>query len=173
MSQTSNTPKDNGPIISLIVAMAKNQVIGLDNKMPWHLPADLAHFKNTTLGHPIIMGRKTFQSIGFALPGRHNIVLTHAEDFQAKNVSVAHSVQQAIELAGDVDQIMVMGGATIYQQFLNIATRLYLTLIDLDVKGDTFFPAFNAEEWHSLEQQSFLADEKNPYNYQFLKLDKK
>ncbi len=158
--------------VSLVVAMANNRVIGLENKMPWHLPADLSHFKKTTMGHAVIMGRKTYQSIGFSLPGRHNIVLTQSKDFQAKQVTVASNIQQAIEAAGDVKEIMIIGGSTIYQQFLPLAERLYLTLIDLRVKGDTFFPDYQHQKWTMTQQQTHQQDENNPYAYQFITLDR-
>ncbi|PIP80348.1 MAG: type 3 dihydrofolate reductase [Gammaproteobacteria bacterium CG22_combo_CG10-13_8_21_14_all_40_8] len=156
----------------MIVAMAKERVIGKDNQMPWHLPADLAHFKKTTLNHPVIMGRKTYQSIGFALPKRKNIVISRSKDFSAENITIVSTPKEAIEAAGSADEIMIMGGATIYQEFLPFAQRLYLTLIDLDVAGDTFFPDYQHLGWNTSEQQSHLADDKNPYNYQFIILDR-
>lgn len=131
--------------ISLVAAMAHNRVIGKDNQMPWHLPSELKYFKEITLGKPIIMGRHTFASIGRPLPGRHNIVLTSAAQIDA-DVSVAHSIDQALRLAGDVDEVMVIGGGDIYRQFLPMATRLYLTEIDLKVDGDTWFPEYETNQ---------------------------
>ena len=159
--------------ISMIAAMAEDRVIGLDNKMPWHLPADLQFFKRVTLGKPVIMGRKTYQSIGRPLPGRINIVLTRDKDLQIEGVSCVQTVQQALDLVQGTPEVMVIGGATIYQQFLEQATRLYLTFIDLKVAGDTQFPDYQAvANWQEVEREAHLADEKNGYNYQFVTLER-
>lgn len=159
--------------ISMIVAMAKDRVIGLDNKMPWHLPGDLQFFKRVTLGKPIIMGRKTFLSIGRPLPGRLNIVLTRDEKLQIDGVTCVQTIDQALTLVKDVNEVMIIGGATIYKQFLAQATRLYLTHIDLTVEGDTVFPDYLAvADWQEIEREEHDADEKNVYNYQFVTLDR-
>ena len=123
--------------ISLIAAMANNRVIGKDNDMPWHMPADLAHFKKVTLGKPVIMGRKTFESIGRPLPGRTNIVITRNLDWQHDGVEVVDSPEQALAKVAGVDEVMIIGGGNIYQQFLPQAENLSLHFIDLDVDGDT------------------------------------
>lgn len=160
-------------IISMIAAMANNRVIGLDNKMPWHLPADLQFFKRVTLGKPIIMGRKTFLSIGRPLPGRLNIVLSRDKGLTIEGVTCVQTVEQALQLVKDEEEVMIIGGATIYQQFLSVANRLYLTFIDLEVKGDTTFPDYNKEtSWIESAREAYLADDKNIYNYQFVTLDR-
>lgn len=148
--------------ISLVAAMANDRVIGKDNQMPWHLPAELQYFKALTMGKPIIMGRKTFESIGRPLPGRHNIVLTSSAAMPA-TVTTANSVQAALEAAGDAEEVMVIGGGDIYRQFLPHATRLYLTYIDLEVAGDTRFPAYETmtSQWQRTVLRSQPADAKN------------
>lgn len=157
----------------MIVAMAKNRVIGLDNKMPWHLPGDLQFFKRVTLGKPVLMGRKTYQSIGCPLPGRTNIVLTRDENLQIAGVHCVQTVQQALLLVQNEPELMVIGGATIYQYFLKKASRLYLTLIDLDVTGDTHFPDYQAvANWKQISSEAHLADEKNAYDYRFVTLER-
>lgn len=135
------------PKLILVAAMARGNVIGLDNTMPWHLPEDLKHFKAVTLGKPVIMGRKTFDSIGRPLPGRLNIVVTRQADWQHDGVSVAHSLEEALQLAANVEEVCIIGGAELYRQALPLADLLRLTHIELDVAGDTCFPAFSAEEW--------------------------
>lgn len=155
-------------VLSMIVAHAHNRIIGKDNDMPWHLPADLAYFKKTTLGKPIIMGRKTFESIGRALPGRKNIVISRDQAYHADGVEVVHSVEQALALVIDVEEVMVIGGGAIYQHCLPKAQRLYITHIDADIAGDTQFPAYDVEnDWHKVSQEHYLADEKNAYPLAF------
>jgi dihydrofolate reductase len=156
--------------ISMIAAMAHDRVIGLDNQMPWHLPADLAHFKRVTLGKPVLMGRKTFESIGRPLPGRRNLVISRNPDYQADGVEVVDSVEAALALlasAGNVDELMVIGGGHLYGQLLPQADSLYLTRIDLAVAGDTRFPAFEEGEWHCVERDPHEPDEQNPHPYCF------
>jgi len=152
--------------------MANHRVIGQDNQMPWHLPADLKHFKATTLKHPVIMGRKTYQSIGKALPGRQNIVVTRDRDFQLEDADVVNDLQQAIHACGESAEIMIIGGANIYQQMLDKAHRLYLTFIDLDVDGDTFFPDWQGLGFREVTSEQYQADEKNPYPYRFVTLER-
>ncbi|EPU1980241.1 type 3 dihydrofolate reductase [Escherichia coli] len=154
--------------ISMIAAMAHDRVIGLDNQMPWHMPADLAHFKRVTLGKPVLMGRKTFESIGRPLPGRRNLVISRNPAYQAEGVEVIDSVEAALALLGEgVDELMVIGGGHLYGQLLPRADRLYLTRIDLVVAGDTRFPAFDDEQWRLVESEAHPADEKNPHPYRF------
>jgi len=162
------TSENTKPMISLVAAMAKNRVIGLDNKMPWHLPADLKHFKAVTMSKPIIMGRKTFESIGRALPGRRNIVISRNSNFKAAGCELVNSIEAAIAVTQDEHEIMFIGGGYLYQQIINQADRLYLTFIDLEVEGDTCFPDFEALNLTELDCQSHQADEKNPYAYQFV-----
>jgi len=159
--------------ISMIVAMAEQRVIGLDNDMPWHLPADLQHFKKVTLGKPVIMGRKTYDSIGRALPGRLNIVISRDPELSIEGVCCVTSIEQALTAAKDVDEVMIIGGASIYQHFLEVANRLYLTFIDLQVTGDTYFPDYLAEgKWQEIAREQYLADEKNAHNLTFVTLDR-
>lgn len=159
----------------MIAAMANNRVIGKNNQMPWHLPADLKHFKSVTSGKVVIMGRLTYESIGKALPNRLNIVVTKSLDYCLEDASVVHSCEQALEVAKQhSDEVMIIGGGTIYKYFLPLASTLYLTQIDLDVDGDTVFPDYQAQaDWSISEQISHQKDDKNPYNYRFLTLIKK
>tara|TARA_R110001606_G_scaffold73735_5_gene170252 strand:+ start:10598 stop:11077 length:480 start_codon:yes stop_codon:yes gene_type:complete len=157
----------------MIAAMAKNRVIGQDNDMPWHLPADLQHFKAVTMNKPVIMGRKTFESIGRPLPGRRNIVISRNTDYTAVGVDVVTSPEAAISLLCESDEVMVIGGGNIYQQFLKSADTLYLTFIDLDVVGDTQFPDYEqSANWQVVEELYNQPDDKNIYGYKFVTLDK-
>ena len=160
-------------LISMIAAMAHNRVIGADNAMPWHLPADLKHFKAVTLGKPVIMGRKTYESIGKALPGRLNIVITRDSSFKLDDAVVVTTPKEALQLVSDVEEVMIIGGGSIYQHFLDRCQRLYLTHIDLDVAGDTCFPDYESQaNWRHIDEQCHLADDKNPYNYRFVTLER-
>jgi len=156
------------PIISLIVAMAKNRVIGKDNEMPWHLPADLKHFKTVTLGKPIIMGRKTYESIGRPLPGRLNIVMSRDKNYTLEGCETVISLEEALTLTADVEEVMIIGGGYLYEQTILQADKLYLTFIDLDVQGDTFFPKYEHLNLSEIKREKHLKDEKNPYNYEFV-----
>ncbi|MFM5654538.1 type 3 dihydrofolate reductase [Aeromonas veronii] len=155
--------------ISMIAAMAHDRVIGKDNQMPWHLPADLAHFKRVTLGKPVLMGRKTFESIGRPLPGRRNLVISRNPDYQAEGIEVVGSVEAALALltGSSVEELMVIGGGHLYAEMLPSADCLYLTQIDLAVEGDTRFPAFDDGQWQPVDCESHPADEKNPHPYSF------
>jgi dihydrofolate reductase len=160
-------------IISMIAAMANNRVIGLDNKMPWHLPADLQHFKKVTTGKPVIMGRKTFESIGRPLPGRRNIIITRNSEYQAAGIETVATPEAALSLVADVAEVMIIGGGNIYQQFLPRAERLYLTFIDLEVAGDTQFPDYEAvANWQVQDEIAMSPDEKNQHAYKFVTLYK-
>ncbi|MDH3979636.1 MAG: type 3 dihydrofolate reductase [Gammaproteobacteria bacterium] len=158
--------------ISIIVAMAANRVIGHENRLPWHLPADLQHFKQITMGKPILMGRKTYESIGRPLPGRTNIVITRDESYTAEGCMVVHSMEEAMQAAGDSDEVMVIGGAEFYQQVLPQADVLYLTLVEGEFEGDAFFPEINEDEWREVERSDFGSDEKNPHAYSFVRMDR-
>lgn len=150
--------------LSMIVAHADNRIIGKDNDMPWHLPADLAYFKKTTLGKPVIMGRKTYDSIGRPLPGRQNIVISRDESLNIDGVEVVQSVEQALAVASGVDEIMVIGGGAIYAHCMPKADKLYITHIDAKIDGDTQFPDYDLEnEWQMLASETRQADEKNAY----------
>jgi len=159
--------------ISAIVAMSKNRVIGKDNALPWHLPADLKHFKDVTMGKPILLGRKTYESIGRPLPGRCNVVITRDLNFKAAGCIVTHSIEQALDAVSGSDEVFIIGGALLYQEFLPRVTRLYITLIHAEIEGDTFFPEINAAEWKEIERVDFSKDEKNSYDYSFIMLERK
>ena len=152
--------------LSLIVAMDNNRLIGRDNQLPWRLPADLQHFKATTMGKPIVMGRKTWESLGRPLPGRTNIVITRNEDYLAEGAVVVHSLQAALAEA-DAEEVMVIGGANLYAQALPQVDRLYLTRVDGDFKGDAWFPEFSESEWLLSATEAHEPDEKNPHAYRF------
>lgn len=158
--------------VSLIAAMAKDRVIGMNNKMPWHLPADLMHFKKVTLGKPIIMGRKTFDSIGRPLPGRENIVLTRNPRWSVSGVTTKPSLESALDYCEDESEVMIIGGANVYAQAIPFANRMYLTFIDLDVSGDAYFPFWMSDQWTECFSESHDPCEKNPYAYRFVCLER-
>ncbi len=160
-------------IISLIAAMGNNRVIGINNTLPWRLPADLKHFKKITIGKPILMGRKTYESIGKPLPGRTNIIVTHDRDYQAPGCIVTHTVDEALAATANSEEIMVIGGASFYEQLLPRAQRLYLTLIHEDFAGDAWFPAFDHAEWSEVEHTDCEPDEASPHHYSFVVLERK
>jgi len=159
-------------IIALISAMSRNRVIGMNNALPWRLPADLKHFKQITLGKPVLMGRKTYESIGKPLPGRTNIIISRGSDYQVPGCIVAHSIDAALAAAAGNDEVMVIGGAALYEQMLPRADRLYLTLIDEDFKGDAWFPEINRAQWQEQERVDHAPDAANPYHYSFLMLQR-
>jgi dihydrofolate reductase len=154
--------------LSIIVAMARNRVIGRSGTLPWRLSADLRRFKRLTMGHPIIMGRKTYESIGRLLPGRTSIVVSRNVDFRPSGVEVARNLTDAIRLASASDEAFVVGGGQVYAESLPLADRLYITAVDADVEGDTFFPPFDASAWRLVEESFQPADEKNLYASRFL-----
>ena len=160
--------------LSMIVAVAENGVIGRNNSLPWYLPNDLKYFKQTTMGKPVIMGRKTYESIGKPLPGRTNIVITRQADYQPEGVKVVSSVEAARELAESVclidgqEEAMIMGGAEIYALALPHTDRLYLTEVHADVEGDAFFPEYDKCLWQEVAREDFAAEGPNPYNYSFV-----
>ncbi len=157
--------------ISMIAAMAANRVIGLNNKMPWHLPADLQHFKAVTLGKPVVMGRKTFESIGRPLPGRRNIVISRQTAPSDSKVEWVSSIEQAFDLLSDAPEVMIIGGAEIYKQCLPLASRLYLTEIELNTPGDAWFPDYQAHgPWRELSNEYVAASPANPLAHRFITL---
>ena len=160
-------------IISIIVGMDKNRLIGQGNRLPWRLPGDMKHFRRHTLGKPVLMGRKTFESIGRPLPKRSNIILTHDHDYQAEGCVVTHSIEEALDTASGCEEIMVIGGASIYELFLPRADRLYLTYIHDYFEGDIYFPAFNIADWQEVKRIDCQSDEKNPHPYSFLFLHRR
>jgi dihydrofolate reductase len=150
--------------LSLIVARASNGVIGKDNQLPWHLPADLKYFKAVTMGKPIVMGRKTFQSIGRPLPGRQNIVVTRNPDFDSNGITVVHSVEAAIEAANQVAEIMLIGGTELYKLSLPLVDRIYLTEIHQDFDGDAHFPLLNSQ-WQEISREDHVSDAGLGYSF--------
>lgn len=155
--------------VSLIVAAAKNNAIGKDNRLLWSLPNDMKFFKSTTWAMPVVMGRKTYESMGKALQGRLNIVITRQPGWKAEGVVVAGSLTEALALAESAHykEVFVIGGGEIYREALPIASRVYLTRIDVEMPGDTFFPELDASEWQLRSQQSFAPDPKHAYAYHF------
>jgi dihydrofolate reductase len=166
--------------LAMIAAQSQNRVIGNNNKLPWYLPEDLKYFKRVTLGKPIIMGRKTFESIGRPLPGRTNIIITRNPDWthDGAGVRVVHGLQQAIELAESLalvngfEESLVIGGAEIYALALPQADRLYLTQVHAEVQGDAHFPPLDPAQWREMAREDFSAIEPNPYDYSFIVLDR-
>jgi dihydrofolate reductase (EC 1.5.1.3) len=165
--------------LAIVVAVAENGTIGRDNELPWYLPEDLKHFKRVTLGHPVVMGRNTYDSIGKPLPGRANIVVTRNPDWVREGVLVAHSLEEAIEIGrkeaegAGVSTVMVIGGAEFYRQTLPCAHRLYLTEVHAEVLGDAYFPEFDRSEWQELKRENFPRDERNPFDYSFITLERR
>lgn len=164
--------------LALIAAVADNGVVGRDNKMPWHLPEDLKYFKRITLGKPVVMGRKTWDSIGRPLPGRTNIVISRQADLKLEGASVVADLPAALSLAKSIavadgsDELMVIGGSEIYALALPLAQRLYLTEVHAQVAGDALFPVWNREEWGESSRQRHSASDTNPYDYSFVVYDR-
>lgn len=156
------------PKITLVAAMAKNRVIGKNNKMPWHLPEDLRHFKELTWGKPIIMGRKTFDSIGRVLPGRRNLIITRDVEMQIPEAEVFHSLDTALAAVGDNDEVMIIGGANIYQQIFTLANKIHLTIINAVIEGDASFPEINQDEWVIASETPIQKSQASDLEYQFL-----
>jgi dihydrofolate reductase len=155
-------------MISFLVAMGNNRVIGKDNQLPWHLPEDLKYFKRVTMGHPIAMGRKTHESIGRILPGRENIVITRQPVYQCNGCSVFYSVEEFVKESRKRDEeIFVIGGAEIFKETFAFADRLYITHINEEFEGDTYFPEFDLSQWENTSCEQGKRDEKNPYDYEF------
>ncbi len=140
--------------ISLIVALAKNNIIGLNNTLPWHLPEDLKHFRALTTGHHIIMGRKTYESLGRLLPGRTTVIVTRNRDYKLDGALIAHSLDAAVALCHHDDEVFVIGGAELYQAGIKLANKLYITELDLEVAGDTYFPAYDLAEWQETSREA-------------------
>ncbi|MGM0541465.1 MAG: type 3 dihydrofolate reductase [Pseudomonadota bacterium] len=157
--------------IAMIAAMANNRVIGLENEMPWHLPDDLKFFKANTTGKPVIMGRKTFESIGSRpLPNRPNIVISRNAELSIPGVQVFQSIEAALATLEEIEEVIIMGGGQLYQQMLAQADKLYLTLIDADIEGDTRFPDWTEFQWHEIERVSHPVDVRHAYAFEFLTL---
>ncbi len=152
-------------MIKLIVAISKNRIIGDSNKLIWHLPADLKRFKEVTTGHPIVMGRKTFQSIGRPLPNRRNIIISRDNTFEVEGCEVVNSIEEALLLTNN--DCFIIGGGEIYKQTLPIAEQIYMTVIEEEFQGDTKFPELN-RSWYISKKEDFSKEDKNPYNYSFI-----
>ena len=158
----------------MIAAMTEDLVIGIKNTLPWKLPNDMKWFRQNTMGKPIVMGRKTFESFGAkALPGRTNIIITRDEAYQASDSIVVHSVEEALKAAGDVDEVMIIGGASFYEQMLPKADRLYLTFVHAELDGDAWFPEINNNDWNKIEKIDYKKDKENRYAHSFIILDRK
>lgn len=168
----NDLPAANRMILSLIVARAQNRVIGRNNRLPWHLPADLKWFKQITLGKPILMGRRTHESIGRPLPGRTNIVITYRHDYLAEGCLVAHSIEEALTVAGTAEEIIVIGGASLYAQVLPRAVRIYLTLVQVEAAGDAWFPVLDPQDWQEVWREDHPADARHACPYSFLRLER-
>lgn len=152
---------------AFVVAMDENGLIGKDNDLPWRLSADLQYFRRITMGKPILMWRKTHASIGRPLPGRHNIVVSSMADYQAEGCDVVRSIEEALKLASSAEEIMVIGGSSLFKQMFESADRLYLTRVHAELEGDTWFPQWDQNQWKLISRESFPADEKNDYAYSF------
>ncbi|MGK6351442.1 dihydrofolate reductase [Parapedobacter sp. DT-150] len=156
------------PVVSAIVAAATNGAIGKDNQMLWHLPNDLRFFKRTTSGHPVIMGRKTFESLGKPLPNRRNIIITRQPDYAVAGAEVVHSLAAALERCTDEGAVFIVGGAEIYRQALPIIHRIYLTRVHTSVNGDAYFPKLDETEWTLVSAEDHAPDERHAYGYTFM-----
>jgi dihydrofolate reductase len=160
-------------IRSLVVAMARNRVIGRDNRLPWRLPADLAYFKQVTMGHPVIMGRRTWESIGRPLPGRQNIVVTRNRDYTAPGATVVGSLDDAWRAAGDVEEACVIGGTSLFAEALPQADRIHLTEVEAEVEGDTYFPPFDRSQWVEREIARQARDDRHEYPFRIVVLERR
>jgi len=158
--------------IAMIAAMDKKHAIGIDNKLPWRLPDDLQHFKQLTLNKTIVMGRKTWESLPGLLPNRRHVVISRNKNYQAEGAKVVTSIEQAIDSVPQDQQVMVVGGANLYEQFLPIADTLYLTLVDTEVTGDAFFPTWDANQWQEIDRQTHDADDRHLYAFDFVEYKK-
>lgn len=160
-------------ILSIIVAMDEQNVIGLNGDLPWRLSADLQNFKKITMGKPIIMGRKTHESIGRPLPGRENIIITRQVDYTSPGCTVMHSIEEVLANYQEHEELMMMGGAELYEQTIKLAQRIYLTRVHASVKGDTWFPEFDLAEWNEVHNEQFNQDERNEYAFSYKILERK
>jgi len=162
-------------IISLIAAMGKNRTIGKNGKLPWNMPSDLKYFRDKTKGKTVVMGRKTYDSIGRPMPDRTNIIITRDQDYKTEGCIVVHSVEEAIKEAEKINanqELMIIGGSQIYKEFLSKANRIYLTIIEGEFEGDTFFPEYDVTQWKEVSYEEHERDAENPYNYRFVVLER-
>ena len=151
--------------------MDRNRVIGIKNRLPWRLPADMKRFRSTTMGKAVIMGRRTYESIGQPLTGRHNIVLTTNRAYRASGCTVVYSIEEALAVARG-DEVIVIGGSALYRQMMPMVERIYLTIVDADFDGDSYFPKLVESEWVELSREDYLPDDKNVYRYSFILLER-
>jgi dihydrofolate reductase len=171
--QSTGAAAGRASAVELVVAVAENDVIGRGNALPWHLPADLRHFKSLTLGKPVLMGRKTYQSIGKALPGRLNIVLSRSADFSPADCRVVKTLDEALAAAGAEPAVMVIGGAEIYRQCLPWASRIHLTLVHAQIgDGDVLFSGWRGAEWEASARERHEADDRHAHPYSFVTLER-
>ena len=165
------------PRVTIIAALSRNRVIGRDKRMPWHIPADLKRFKALTLGHPVVMGRKTFESllaaVGGPLPGRDNIVVTRAKDYSAPGCRVAHSLEEALAAASGATEVFVIGGSEIYALALPLAHRLELTEVDVEIPGDAYFPEFDRSAWREVDRESRFLEGPGGLHFDFATYDRR
>ncbi len=154
--------------LSVIAALADNRVIGVDNRLPWRLPADLQHFKRITMGKPMIMGRKTWESLPGLLPGRPHLVVTRDTTYRAEGAQVVHSLQEAFAVFSKAEELMLVGGADLYAQAIPLASRMYLTQVHASPEGDAWFPEFDADQWREVEREEGVLDDKNPIPHTFV-----
>jgi dihydrofolate reductase len=158
--------------ISFVVAYDRNRAIGKNNRLPWHLPDDMKHMRKLTMGKPLIMGRRTWDSIGRPLPGRTSIVLTRDRDFRCDGCLIARTTEEALKLAAAAPEIIVFGGARVFEEFLPVADRIYLTEVEAKVDGDTHFPVLDPTEWREVERTRHPADERHAHAFSFVTLDR-
>ena len=158
--------------VSMIVAASANNVIGADAGLPWRLPEDMRRFKEITMGKPMIMGRFTYETIGKALPGRRSIVLTRQADYKQEGIDVVTTMDAALELAGDADEVMIIGGGNVYEQWLPMTDRIYLTRVHEEFDGDTFFPEINEDEWRIVSSEPLPPNDEHPFSISFQTLER-
>lgn len=159
-------------IVSILVAKSKNDVIGKNNQLPWHLPADLKHFKNLTMGHHMIMGRKTFESIGKSLPGRTSVIITRQKDYKVPGCIVVNNIEDALKACVNDDEVFIIGGGEIFKETMNTADKIYLTEIGEEFEGDVFLPKIDLLKWKLTQKQTFKPDEQNKYSYCFCEYER-
>ncbi len=159
-------------MLSIIVALSENNVIGRDNGLPWRLSADLKRLKGLTMGHHIIMGRRTWESLGRPLPGRQNVVITRDRNFSAEGAIIVHSLDEALKVAANDSEVFIFGGGKVFAEALPKVEKIYLTKVHTKIDGDTFFPALNEGEWKEIERHEFSSDEKNEFDYSFVTVER-
>jgi len=159
-------------MLSIIVALSENNVIGTGNRLPWKISADLRRLKNLTMGHHLLMGRKTFESIGRPLPGRVNIIITRNENFKAEGCVVTKSMHEALEVSRNDSETFVFGGGEIFREAISLVRKIYMTRVHAEIAGDTFFPVLNPDEWKEVSREDHTKDEHNEYDYSFITYDR-